>query len=48
MWPGVLWYMDINISDENFLRNIGTYLPNRTEAAKQANRDAVQEIETKR
>jgi hypothetical protein len=40
--------MDINISDESFLRNIGTYLPNFTVAATQANRDAVHEIETKR
>ena len=40
--------MDINISNESFLRNIGTYLPNCTEAATQANRDAVHEIKTKR
>jgi len=40
--------MDINISNESVLQNVGTYLPNCTEAATQANRDAVREIEAKR
>lgn len=40
--------MDINISNESFLRKVGIYLPNCAEVATQANHDAVQEIETKR